>query len=112
MLISNIAPIAQADTCPPRSRRAERGVAGAGAVAIMYYTYVLLSSKDSKYYIGYTHDLVNRIHEHVSGQVAATQNRLPVKLIYYEACLSKEKALQRENYFKSGFGRRFLKSRV
>jgi len=37
---------------------------------------------------------------------------MPLKLVYYEACISKEKAFKREKYFKSGFGRRFLTSRI
>ena len=78
----------------------------------MYYTYVLKSKNDGKLYIGFTNDLKKRFKEHRDGRVIATQNRLPVELLYYEACLNKDKALQREKYFKTGFGRRFLKNRI
>ncbi len=78
----------------------------------MYYTYVLKSFKDNKLYIGYTNDLRNRIKEHESGLVKSTKNRRPLKLIYYEACLNKYDAIKREKYFKTGFGRRFLKNRL
>ena len=78
----------------------------------MYYTYVLKSLKDKDLYIGYSEELKNRVLEHNNGLVPATKNRLPLKLVYYEACLSKNKALEREKYFKTGFGRRFLKNRV
>ncbi len=78
----------------------------------MFYTYILKSVKDNNLYVGFTENLKNRFDEHISGRVDATKNRLPVKLIYYEACLSKEKAIEREKYFKTGFGRRFLKNRV
>jgi len=78
----------------------------------MYFTYVLLSEKDGKYYIGFTDNLINRIKEHERGLVKSTQDRRPLKLVYYEACLSKEKAIKREKYFKTGFGRRFLKGRI
>jgi predicted GIY-YIG superfamily endonuclease len=44
--------------------------------------------------------------------VDATKYRRPLTLRYYEACLSKEKAIAREKYFKTGFGRRFLNSRI
>ena len=77
----------------------------------MFYTYVLLCS-DNQHYIGYSANLKNRIFEHESGKVPATKLRLPIKLIYYEACKSKDKALLREKYFKTGFGRRFLNSRL
>jgi putative endonuclease len=78
----------------------------------MYYTYVLLSEKDDKFYIGFTEDLENRIEMHESGKVPSTSSRRPFKLLYYEACLHKKDALKREKYFKTGFGRRFLKNRL
>lgn len=78
----------------------------------MYYTYVLKSKLDNKLYIGYTDDLKERIAEHERGIVPSTKYRRPVRLVYYEACLNKSKAIQREKYFKTGFGRRYLKERT
>ena len=78
----------------------------------MNFTYVLKSQKDDKLYVGWTNDLKNRILEHNSGNVVATKDRRPLKLIYYEACINKEKAIEREKFFKTGFGRRFLKNRI
>jgi len=78
----------------------------------MYYTYVLRSTRDRDLYIGWTDDLKNRIRKHDVGEVTATKNRRPLVLEYYEACINKEKAVKREKYFKTGFGRRFLKSRI
>ena len=78
----------------------------------MYYTYVLKSVIDDKLYIGWTNDLKQRIAKHSNGYVKATASRRPLKLVYYEACTSKEKAIAREKYFKTGFGRRFLKLRI
>ncbi|MBU4380982.1 GIY-YIG nuclease family protein [Candidatus Parcubacteria bacterium] len=78
----------------------------------MYYTYVLKSKIDNKYYIGYTEDLKNRFKQHNKGLVESTKPRIPLELVYYEACLDKYKALKREQYFKTGFGRRFLKERL
>jgi putative endonuclease len=75
----------------------------------MYYTYVLLSEKDDKLYIGYSSNLKQRIKEHISGNVFATKGRLPVKLIFYEAFLSKGDALRREKYFKTDPGKRSLR---
>jgi len=77
-----------------------------------YYTYVLLSKKDGKYYIGWSDNLIVRLKRHQEGKVKATKERRPVELVYYEACLSKEQAIHREKYFKSGYGRRFLKNRL
>jgi putative endonuclease len=78
----------------------------------MFYTYVLRSEIDNKSYVGWTVGLRKRYIKHQSGEVTATKDRRPLKLIYYEGCLSREKAIRREKYFKTGFGRRFLKSRV
>ncbi len=79
---------------------------------MIYYTYVLKSASDNYFYIGFTEDLKNRIKEHNAGNVIATKNRRPLKLVYFEACTDKNKALKREKYFKTGFGRRFLKQRI
>jgi putative endonuclease len=78
----------------------------------MFYTYVLKSKLDSNLYIGWTVDLRNRFEKHSKGLVQATRFRRPLELIYYEACLSKDKAIKREKYLKSGFGRRYLKGRI
>jgi putative endonuclease len=78
----------------------------------MFYTYVLRSKKDNKLYIGYTEDLRERLKRHKKGNVPATKLRLPIELVYYEACLDCDNAVKREKYFKTGFGRKFLKNRI
>lgn len=65
-----------------------------------YYTYVLKSLKDENMYTGYTNDLKRRFNEHCEGKVESTKNRLPIELIYYEACLSQKDATHREKYSK------------
>jgi len=44
--------------------------------------------------------------------VESTKGRRPFIVLYYEACISEKKAIKREKYFKTGFGRRFLKERI
>ena len=78
----------------------------------MHYTYVLKSLIDNKLYVGYTNDLKVRIIAHNSGKVMSTKGRIPFELVYFEACLDKSKALKREKYFKTGFGRNYLKNRI
>jgi len=78
----------------------------------MFYTYVLQSLKDKKLYIGFTEDLKKRFFEHNHGKIKATKGRSPFRLVYYETCLMKNLAVKREKYFKTGFGRRFLKERI
>lgn len=77
-----------------------------------FYTYVLKSTRDGKYYIGSTANLEQRLKAHNSGYVNSTKDRRPLELVYYEACLDRQKAEERERYFKTGFGRRYLKSRL
>jgi putative endonuclease len=78
----------------------------------MFYTYVLKSELDGKLYIGWTNDLKHRLTEHNSGKVSATKYRVPLKLIYYEACLEEKSAIAREKQLKTGFGRAYLKRRL
>ncbi len=78
----------------------------------MYYTYVLKSKKDKKWYTGCTVDLRKRFKQHNDGESFATKNRGPFELIYYEACLNKVDAFMREKYLKSGMGKRYLKNRL
>lgn len=78
----------------------------------MYYVYVIQSLEDKKLYIGHTDNLIRRFKEHNTGQVESTKNRVPFKLLYYEACNVIEDALDREKDFKTGFGRAYLKRRL
>ncbi len=79
---------------------------------MFYYTYVLKSLNDGKLYVGWTDNLNQRIKAHRNGLVNSTKSRRPLVLVYCEACKDKERAIKREKYFKTGFGRRFLKDRI
>lgn len=74
-----------------------------------FYTYILYSFKDKGLYIGFTNNLKNRLTLHSKGQVFATKNRLPVKLIHYEYFINENDAKAREKFLKSGFGRKQFK---
>ncbi len=74
-----------------------------------YFVYVLFSEKDRKLYIGFTSDLEQRKRQHFNGEVISTFRRRPLKLIYFEAHLSKIAALRREAYFKTTSGKRTLR---
>ncbi|PJE51467.1 MAG: hypothetical protein COV29_00585 [Candidatus Yanofskybacteria bacterium CG10_big_fil_rev_8_21_14_0_10_36_16] len=45
-----------------------------------WYIYVLKSKKDSKYFIGSTSNIKNRIEKHNSGATKSTKNRRPLIL--------------------------------
>lgn len=78
----------------------------------MFYTYILKSKKDGKFYTGSTKDLRKRLLEHNNGKSTHTKGRGPFVVIYYEACLIEEKARSRELFLKSGMGKRYLKNRL
>lgn len=75
-----------------------------------FYTYILLSKKDNKLYIGSTANLKKRYKRHQDGAVPATKHRRPLELIYYEAHRSHIDALRREKYFKTTKGKATLKT--
>ena len=78
----------------------------------MHYTYVLLSEADGRFYTGTSGDLRERLKLHEAGRVRSTTSRRPLKLIYYEACLSPDDAYRRERFLKTRKGGRYLKNRL
>ena len=78
----------------------------------MFYVYILFSLKDGKFYIGYSNNLKRRIEEHKLGKVKSTRNRLPVKLLWYEAYFTKKETLLREKYLKSSDGKKDIRRRL
>ena len=77
----------------------------------MYYTYVLQSEVDHQFYVGYSKDLKLRFERHSNGYIELTK-RIPLKIIYYEACLTQQDALQREKYLKTWHGKQYLHKRL
>ncbi|MBZ0199415.1 MAG: GIY-YIG nuclease family protein, partial [Ignavibacteriaceae bacterium] len=75
----------------------------------MYYVYILRSEKDKKRYIGMTSDIERRLLEQHSGSVISTKHRRPLALIYHEKFDTKTEAMRREEYFKTGSGRKWLR---
>lgn len=74
----------------------------------MQYVYVLKSRKDNDIYVGCTKDLKKRISLHNAKKVASTKNRTPLFLIYYEAYLDQKDAFAREQYLKTGWGKKHI----
>ena len=67
----------------------------------MYYTYILKSLINNKYYIGYTADLAKRLVEHNSGRVNFTRRYKPWELYYFEEYDDAKHANRRERQIKS-----------
>ena len=62
----------------------------------MFYAYIIQSVKDNTTYIGSTEDLRRRIIEHNQGKTKSIKHKLPFRLVYYEAYLTKTQARKRE----------------
>jgi len=41
----------------------------------------------------------------MKGKVSSTRRRIPLKLVYYEFCLNKKDAIEREKYLKTAWGK-------
>lgn len=78
-------------------------------MVLPYCTYILISLKDSKLYIGFTSNLINRLKDHNDGKTVSTKGRRPLKLIYCEYHISKKDAMRRESYFKTTAGKKAIK---
>ncbi len=69
-----------------------------------------LECSDGSHYIGQTEDVERRWCEHVGGRGADwTKTHPPVALVHWEEFESREKAVEREQWLKTGFGRKWLK---
>jgi len=78
----------------------------------MYFVYVLKSLLKKKYYTGFTDNLADRLNDHNQGKSRYTKNFLPWQIVYSEKFQIKQEAIQREKYFKSAAGRKWLKKNV
>ena len=77
----------------------------------MFYTYILKSQKDGRFYYGSTSNIETRLKNHNGGKVRSTKSRRPFVLHYQETFDSKKEAIKREIFFKSIDGYNFLKSK-
>ena len=76
---------------------------------IEFYVYILKSLSHKKVYIGQTENLDRRLREHNSGKSNYTAKFVPWEIVYTEKFYSRVNALEREKYFKSASGRKFVK---
>jgi len=78
----------------------------------MLFVYVLQSRVDGNFYTGFTENLKRRLEEHNKGESRSTRHRLPLDLVYFEACLNRKDALHRERYLKTTYGHRYVRNRL
>ena len=77
-----------------------------------YFVYVLESEVDGRLYKGHTSDIDKRIIEHNTGKTKSTKGYKPWRLVYFEEFDTREEAVLREKYLKTGSGREFLKEKL
>ena len=65
----------------------------------MYFVYIL-ENPEGKHYVGYTANLAQRIEDHNSAKGRWTKKKGPWRLVYQEACSTKEEAYSREKQIK------------
>jgi predicted GIY-YIG superfamily endonuclease len=78
----------------------------------MWYVYILRSIIDKNLYVGSTNNIRRRLIEHNSGKVDSTKSRMPFNLEAYIAVKDQAKAIELEQYFKTGSGRALLQKRI
>jgi putative endonuclease len=76
---------------------------------MIYYSYRLKSLKDGRFYYGSTEDIDKRLNKHNKGDVKSTKHRRPLIVHYYEEHISRGLAFQREQFYKSIEGYKYLK---
>lgn len=67
---------------------------------LTFYFYVLKSTKNNSYYIGYTKNINNRLTLHNTDRVTATRGRGPWQVFYTESFPSEIEAVYRERQVK------------
>jgi putative endonuclease len=76
----------------------------------MYCVYILCSPSSGKTYTGFSNNLARRLTEHnISETTGYTLRYRPWVLIYTENVETKNEAMKREKFFKSGQGREEVK---
>ena len=74
----------------------------------MFYVYILFSSSKSKYYIGQTSDIEDRLNRHNSGFSLSTKYGIPWKLIQTFICNNRNEAILLEKKIKKRGAKRYL----
>jgi putative endonuclease len=74
-----------------------------------WFVYILLSSRYRKTYTGHTDSVEERLREHNAGKSEFTSRFCPWDVIHTEECATRPEAIKREQYYKSGAGRRAIR---
>ena len=69
---------------------------------------MLRSLGDRKRYVGMSDNRLERLRDNNLGKCPATRFRRPLVMTYFEVCGNRREAHEREKYFKTAAGRRYL----
>ena len=78
----------------------------------MFYVYVIKSIHSDYLYKGHCENIEKRLKQHNSGMTQSIKAYAPCILVYQESFDTREEAIEREKYFKTAAGRRFLKTKI
>ena len=76
------------------------------------FTVYILKDTDNKLYKGITNNIRRRLSEHKRGKTQTTARMKNFELLYKEEYNNFEEARNRELYFKSATGRKFIKNNI
>jgi putative endonuclease len=74
----------------------------------MFYVYILFSTSKSKYYIGQTSDIENRLNRHNSGFSLSTKYGIPWELVQTFMFETRSDAILLEKKIKKRGAKRYL----
>ena len=74
----------------------------------MYYAYILISEKSSRFYIGHSNEIIERLNTHNTGRVKSTRNKGPWKCVYFEEYDTKLEANRRELEIKKQKSKQYI----
>jgi predicted GIY-YIG superfamily endonuclease len=72
-----------------------------------WYVYIL-EMNNSKYYVGSTKNIENRLIEHQRWESKSTRNKLPIKLLYYKKYVNLIEAIHMETKLKKWKSRKMI----
>jgi len=78
----------------------------------MFYAYVLKSEIKEYLYKGHCENLEVRLKQHNSGKTKSIKHAIPFKIVYFEKFETRAAAMNREKYFKTAAGRKFIKNKL
>jgi putative endonuclease len=73
-----------------------------------YFTYIIKSKINDRYYIGSSDNLARRLTLHNEGNTISTKAYIPWELVYFETFETKSEALIREKHLKKMKSKKYI----